>query len=108
MFDKLVEQKIREAQAAGEFDGLEGAGRPINLDAYFATPEELRAAYAVLKSSGVVPEEVQLLKEIDELRRELAECDDPLRREGLRRRLAELQLKYRLHVERHTGRRAAE
>jgi hypothetical protein len=105
VFDKLVEQKIREAQAAGEFERLEGAGRPVNLEAYFSTPEELRAGYAVLKNSGVVPEEVQLLKEADEVRRELAACDDPLRREGLSRRLAELQLKYRLTVERRTGRR---
>src|SRR5438445_35918 len=41
---------------AGEFDRLEGAGRPVNLDAYFSTPEELRAGYAVLKNAGVVPE----------------------------------------------------
>ena len=54
MFDKLVEQKIREAMKAGEFDDLEGKGRPINLDAYFSTPEELRAGYAVLKNAGVL------------------------------------------------------
>ena len=108
MFDKLVEQKIREAQAAGEFDRLEGAGRPVNLDAYFATPEELRAGYAVLKSAGVVPEEVQLLGEIDEARRALAGCADAAERERLRRRLAELQLKYSLLAERQQGRRPAE
>jgi hypothetical protein len=54
VFDKLVEQKIREAQEAGEFDDLEGEGRPVNLDAYFSTPEELRAGYALLKSAGVL------------------------------------------------------
>ena len=108
MFDKLVEQKIREAQAAGEFEGLEGAGRPVNLDAYFATPEGLRAGYAVLKNSGVVPEEVQLLREIDELRRAVEASADAAERESLGRRLAESQLKYRLIVERTQGRRAAE
>ena len=71
MFDKLVEQKIREAMRAGEFDRLEGAGRPVNLDAYFSTPAELRAAYAVLKNAGILPEEAQLLKEIDELKARL-------------------------------------
>ena len=108
MFDKLVEQKIREAQAAGEFDKLEGAGRPVNLEAYFATPEELRAGYAVLKSAGVVPEEVQLLREIEELRRGRDACADASERERLGRSLAELQLKYSLLVERNHGRRAAE
>lgn len=99
MFDKLVEQKIREAQAAGEFDKLEGAGRPVDLDAYFATPEELRAGYAVLKNAGVVPEEVQLLKEIEGLRRELRACAGGAERERLSRSLTEMLLKYRLLVE---------
>ena len=108
MFEKLVEQRIREAQAAGEFEGLEGAGRPVNLDAYFATPEELRAGYAVLKSAGVVPEEVQLLREIEALRVSRAASTDAAERARLGRDLAELSLKYRLLVERTQGRRAAE
>ena len=108
MFEKLVEQKIREAQAAGEFDGLEGAGRPVNLEAYFAAPEELRAGYAILKNAGVVPEEVQLLREIDGLRRRLEASPDAAERGRLGRELAEMTLKYRLLVERAHGRRAAE
>jgi hypothetical protein len=108
LFEKLVEQKIREAQAAGEFEGLEGAGRPVNLEAYFATPEELRASYAVLRSAGVVPEEVQLLKEIEALRARREASDDAAERERLGRELAELNLKYRLLVERTQGRRAAD
>jgi hypothetical protein len=108
LFDKLVEQKIREAQAAGEFDRLEGAGRPVNLDAYFSTPEELRAGYAVLKNSGVAPEEVQLLGELDGLKRALEASADAAERESLRRRLAELRLKYDLLVERGRSRKAGE
>jgi hypothetical protein len=104
LFEKLVEQKIREAQRAGEFERLEGAGRPIDLEAYFATPEELRAAYAVLKNAGVVPEEVELLKEIEALRARRAASTDAAERERLGRELAELNLKYRLHVERAQGR----
>ena len=101
MFDKLVEQKIREAQRAGEFDRLEGAGRPINLDAYFSTPEELRASYAVLKNAGVLPEEAQLRREMNELKERLDSCEDPRERERLTRSLSELTLKYSLLVERY-------
>ncbi|HEV3469935.1 MAG TPA: DUF1992 domain-containing protein [Pyrinomonadaceae bacterium] len=108
MFEKLVEQKIREAQAAGEFDALEGAGRPVNLDAYFATPEGLRAGYAVLKNAGVVPEEVQLLKEVDALKRRLEACADAAERERLGRQLGELTLKYSLLAERRRCGKAAE
>jgi len=105
VFDKLVEQKIREAQEAGEFDRLEGAGRPVNLDAYFATPEELRAGYAVLKNAGVLPEEAALLKEINERAARLDAARDPTERERLRREIGELKLKYDLLNERHRGQR---
>ena len=101
MFDKLVEQKIREAMRAGEFDRLEGAGRPVNLDAYFSAPEELRAGYAVLKNAGVLPEEAQLRGEMNALRERLAGCADPPERERLARQLSDLMLKYSLMVERY-------
>ena len=107
MFDKLVEQKIREAQKAGEFDRLEGAGRPVNLEAYFATPEELRAGYAVLKNAGVLPEEAALLKEINETAALLDASRDRSERERLRREIEGLRLKYDLMSERYRGQRRA-
>jgi hypothetical protein len=101
LFDKLVEQKIREAQRAGEFDRLEGAGRPVNLEAYFAAPEDLRACYAVLRNAGVLPEEAQLRAEANAVRDRLDACTDPRERERLTRELNDLTLKYSLLVERY-------
>ena len=103
MFDKLVEQKIREAQEAGEFDDLEGAGRPVNLEAYFSTPEEMRAGYALLKNAGVLPQEAVVLKELNETAARLETCQDEKERERLQRALRDLQLKYDLWVERNGG-----
>ena len=103
MFDKLVEQKIREAQAAGEFEDLEGVGRPVNLEAYFNTPEELRAGYALLRNAGVLPEEAAVLKELNEMAARLQDCRDEGERERLRRAVQELKLKYDLLVERYRG-----
>ena len=100
MFDRLVEQKIREAQAAGEFDRLEGSGRAVNLEAYFSTPEELRAGFAVLKNAGVLPEEAALLREMNELAARLEASRDEEERHALRRAAAELRLKYDLLAER--------
>jgi len=100
-FDKLVEQKIREAMEAGEFDRLEGAGRPLDLTAYFTAPEELRAGYAVLKNADIVPEEMQLRRDIYQLKQQLEDCRDEARRDDLRKALAELNLKYDLIAERN-------
>jgi hypothetical protein len=66
--EKIIEEKIREAIAKGEFDNLKGAGKPLNLDDYFAAPEDVRVGYLLLKSNDIVPPEVAWLKEIGELR----------------------------------------
>jgi hypothetical protein len=101
-FEKFAEDKIREAMERGEFDNLEGSGKPLReLNAYFATPENVRLGYSVLKNSGFVPEEVALLKEIHLLKEEAAACTDQERREALNSRIGELQLKYDLLIDRY-------
>ena len=61
MFGKLIEEKIREAMEAGEFDSLPGKGKPIDLDAYFATSPDIRLGYSMLNGAGCLPEEVALM-----------------------------------------------
>ena len=101
-FEKIAEEKIREAMERGEFDNLEGSGKPLReLNAYFATPEDVRLGYSVLKNSGFVPEEMQLLKEIALLKEQAAICTDPERRTALSDRIGELQLKYDLLMDRY-------
>ena len=53
---KNVDEKIKEAIARGEFDNLPGRGKPLDLDAYFATPEHLRMGYSILKNADIIPE----------------------------------------------------
>jgi hypothetical protein len=74
--DKFIDEQIRKAIEAGEFDDLPGKGKPIDLSTYFETPEDLRMAYSILKSNNFVPEEVEILKEIDDLKRRLAVCTE--------------------------------
>lgn len=93
-FDKLVEEKIREAMERGEFDNLPGKGKPLDLDAYFATPEDLRLSYSILKNAGIVPEEAQLLSEIGSLKESLEQCADSEKRNTISRRIDELMMKY--------------
>jgi Domain of unknown function (DUF1992) len=44
IFEQIADRKIREAMQEGQFDDLSNHGRPIDLEAYFAVPVELRAA----------------------------------------------------------------
>jgi hypothetical protein len=94
-----VEKQIKEAMARGEFDNLSGAGKPLDFDAYFNTPEDLRMAFAVLKSNEFVPEEVEISKEIGELDERIKECEDPAERVRLASRREERRLKLTLLLE---------
>ena len=102
--EKLIDQMIREAMQEGEFDELEGTGKPVDLSSYFATPEDLRAGHAVMKNAGVIPEEMQLLKDAHDLRQELEQCQTEEQRLALKKRLDQKMLRYNLLRERQ-GRR---
>ena len=82
-FDMLAEQRIREAQAQGVFDDLPGAGAPLKLDDDAMVPEELRAAYRILKNSGYVPPEVEALRDLREIEQMLERARDDAERSKL-------------------------
>ena len=97
----IVEEQIKNAIEAGEFDNLEGAGKPLDMDNYFNTPEDLRVGYLVLKSSRFVPEEVERLKEIGEIKEKIENCADGIERGKLVKTLQERQLAFALLLERN-------
>src|SRR5512135_1072 len=76
IFSKIAEQKIREAIERGDFDHLENSGRPLNLEDETWIPEDLRSAYRVLKNAGCIPPELELRKEVLNLRELLDTIDD--------------------------------
>ena len=61
---KIAEQRIREAMERGEFDTLQGAGKPIAFEDETWVPEDLRLAYRILKNHGFIPPELELRNEI--------------------------------------------
>ena len=74
--EKFIEEKIQKAIADGEFKNLKGAGKPINLDAYFAAPADVRVGYTLLKNNDFVPMEVEILREIGELKEKIKTCSN--------------------------------
>lgn len=64
-FQKIVEERIRVAQKKGQFDNLEGCGKPLPQDVIGDTvPEDLRLSYRILKNADCLPPEVELQHEI--------------------------------------------
>jgi DnaJ-like protein len=101
MFDKIIESIIKEAMEQGEFDNLPGKGKPIDLSTYFDMPEEVRAAYAMLKSAGITPLEVDLLKEIADLKQLLASITDNEKKKGIQQQISMKQTEFSLLMERN-------
>lgn len=99
-FDKIVEALIKEAQERGEFENLPGKGKPIDLSAYFEAPEDVRVAQSVLKNAGITSPEVQLLKEIAELRQVHAALRDEAKKEEIQKQIQNKQIEFNLMMER--------
>ena len=96
--DDVVAQWMARAERSGEMRGA--AGKPLELDDGLAsTPEELRAAYRILKNAGYVPSEVEQLRKVAQLRDELEASSDPQQRAALQTRIAELDTSVRIRLE---------
>lgn len=104
---KLVEDQIgrhlAESERSGELRAAPSFGKPLDFgDGYDETPAELRMPMKVLKDAGVVPPEVEVMREIAALQAELdalgpgAEGDAA---RALRQRLAEKRQALALRLE---------
>ena len=92
LLDQIAEKRIQDAISRGELRDLPGEGQPLHLEDDSAIPEELRAAYRILKNAGFLPPELQWRRELQEaehLLRQLPESD----RSRARARLELLQLR---------------
>lgn len=83
----LINQKIAAAKADGEFDNLEGAGKPL--------PEcddpENALVNRLVKESGGVPEFVSLSRELERLREDLRETGDRSKRREILKNMSMME-----------------
>ena len=79
-WDRIIEQKIREAQEEGKFDNLSGKGRPLNLDENPFEDPAWQMANALLKEQGFRPDwledDVRLREKLAQARAALARTRD--------------------------------
>ncbi|WP_322922877.1 DnaJ family domain-containing protein [Paenibacillus campi] len=96
MLSWLADQMIEEAMKRGEFDNLPGKGKPLDLEDLSHVPEELRAAYKIMKNANIIPEELALRQEMLTLSDLIAVCQHDDERLRLRKQLDAKTL--RLHM----------
>jgi hypothetical protein len=102
---RLVEdhigRAIAESEASGELRSAPSYGRPLSFgDGYDETPAELRMPMKILKDAGIVPPEVEVMREIAAMQATLdALPEDDAAAPALRRRLADLRQALALRLE---------
>jgi hypothetical protein len=92
-FEKIVEERILIAQRKGDFDNLEGAGKPLNLDELSGVPEELKLSYKILKNADCLPPEIEIKKEICKTEDLLAGMEDTVEKYKVMKKLNFLIMK---------------
>ena len=95
-FSLIIEERIQAAQKEGVFDNLPGKGKPLKLDDDSSVPEDLRLTFKVLKNTNCLPIEMEMRKEIFNLRQLLNTVIDTETRRELRRELNLLTLNLNL------------
>jgi len=79
-FERVAEERIRQAMANGDFDDLPGAGKPLRLDDDSMVAPDLRMAYKLLKDAHCLPPQLELQKEILRLKDLLIGIEDKTER----------------------------
>ena len=90
----MAEERIRQSIQNGDFENLPGKGKPLELEDLSSVPEDLRMGYKILKNAGMVPEEVQLKKDMLKLEDLLACCIDEQEQASLQSKLTEKELRF--------------
>lgn len=96
---RIAEEKIREAIRKGELESLSYKGKRVKVEDLSRVPAELRPGYIMLKNAGVLPEELQLKKEIVNLERLLECCYEEDKRRSIKKDLNEKTLRFNMLME---------
>ena len=103
MLEDHIGRSLAQSEQTGELRSARSYGKPLDLgDGYDETPAELRMGFKMLKDAGVVPAEVELMRDIEALRRQLARVEatlDAAQAQALRQRLSEMQQQLSLRLE---------
>ena len=74
-FELIADRKIRDAMEEGRFDDLPGKGKPLNLDVDLSVPPEQRMAMRLMREANLLPDWIQLDKEIRQRQERIRQRD---------------------------------
>lgn len=100
LLDDHIGEHLRDSEAQGELASAPSYGKPLSFgDGYDETPAELRMGMKILKDAGVVPPEVEAMREAAALEARLQACTDDAERRVLQQQLSEKRQAIALRLE---------
>ena len=101
LLEDHIGRALDQSHLSGELQSAASYGKPLNFgDGYDQTPAELRMGFKILKDAGVLPPEVELMRQVEAQRQLLDACTDANAIPALRLRLSEIQQQLSLRLER--------
>jgi hypothetical protein len=94
-----IEKKIEEWLKTLEPETLPGKGQPLNLDEYFAWPENQRRRLSLLKSDGNVLTKDSLLQDSYGLEKHMAATTEAEQRKLLKKEINEQRVRFAILLE---------
>jgi hypothetical protein len=100
LLEDHIGEHLRSSEASGEMRAAPSYGKPLDFgDGYDQTPAELRMGMKILKDAGVVPHEVEMMREASALEQRIASCNDEAERRVLQQQLADMRQAIALRLE---------
>lgn len=91
---RLAERQIQKARLKGQLQDLEGEGKPLPDrpgDAFVSAGDAV--GFRIMAQAGVLPEEIQLKKQVATQRAHLATLTDEVERKAAMAELARLEMR---------------
>jgi hypothetical protein len=100
LLEDHIGEHLRSSEASGEMRAAPSYGKPLDFgDGYDQTPAELRMGMKILKDAGVVPHEVEMMRQAAALEQRIASCNDEAERRVLQQQLADKRQAIALRLE---------
>jgi hypothetical protein len=100
LLDDHIGESLRESEQTGELQAAPSYGKPLGFGCgYDQTPAELRMGMKILKDAGVVPPEVEAMREAAALETRMNACTDEAERRVLQQQLSDKRQAIALRLE---------
>ncbi len=105
LLDDHIGRALAQSASSGELRTAPSFGKPLQFgDGYADSPAELRMGYKILKDAGVLPPEVELMRDIEALRLSLeGKAEDDIDAAQQRQRLVAMRQQLALRLEKLRG-----